>query len=519
MVTANFGDIDMSKIAGMSGKGEYLQMMKRLMVCVLLLALITLQGCQRIEINNAKEVSGEPSTREDSQNQETADDTALELDMEESLETEPLGKEPESALESWVGVYKYWETFPDDIQEDLNFYIRYTVRIYEENGAYYGDISSWSDQIHSESLARIEGDEDAIDFLFVETLPKDKGYYGWAERYEKDTLLLSFSRDGGTLQTNWEALRLETPYFADRKDDISGEYFEKIDIDEEANGNLSSWIGVYRYEASFPSDSEEEDMITYTVNIYEENDVYYADVAGRGQQLYSESLSYIQGDENAIDFFFMETLSEDAHFWRDERYDLNGLLLSFSRKDGKIQTSWGQLRREHPVFADSGEKITGEYFKKTDMNNSGGETGGETSNGENKGNDLSTWVGSYAYSEAARHPTNEGYYHTMVLQMKIYEEEGEYYANISGDGWMLCTRILARIEGDENKIDFFFMETLPEDISLLYGGEIYEKDEQLLSFSRKEDIIQTSWGALRLETLFLSSCEGEVVGEYFKRTD
>ncbi len=247
--------------------------------------------------------------------------------------------------------------------------------------------------------------------------------------------------------------------------------------------------------------------------------MYYADVAGRGQQLYSESLSYIQGDENAIDFFFMETLSEDAHFWRDERYDLNGLLLSFSRKDGKIQTSWGQLRRENPVFADSGEKITGEYFQKTDMNNSGGETGGETSNGENKENDLSTWVGSYAYSEAARHPTNEGYYHTMVLQMKIYEEEGEYYANISGDGWMLCTRILARIEGDENKIDFFFMETLPEDISLLYGGEIYEKDEQLLSFSRKEDIIQTSWGALRLETLFLSSCEGEVVGEYFKRTD
>ncbi len=44
-------------------EGKYLQMMKRLMVCILVLALITLQGCQRTEVDNAKEVSGEPSTR------------------------------------------------------------------------------------------------------------------------------------------------------------------------------------------------------------------------------------------------------------------------------------------------------------------------------------------------------------------------------------------------------------------------------------------------------------------------
>lgn len=498
--------------------------MQKRIICVLLLALIALQGCQKTDMNNTQEVSEEIFTEEkDSENNEASDDEASETDMQEDgAEPEALNEEePNSALESWVGLYRYWETFPDDILEDLNFYVRYTVRIYEEDGEYYADISSYSDWIHSESLARIEGDEETIDFLYVEPLPQDIGYYGWRDRYEKDELLLSFSRAGDTLQTSWETLRLETPYFADREDEIVGEYFEKININDETDEELSSWIGTYRYQEPFSSASDEdgENLNAYTINIYKEDGVYYADIAGRGKQLYSESLAYIKGDENAIDFFFMETLPEDARFWRDERYELNGLLLSFSRKGEGIQTSWELLRRENPVLADREDTVIGEYFKKVDMNdNNEEEVNVEASNEENAGNDLSSWVDTYVYTEGVPHPENEGYYHCIVLQMEIYEEEGAYYANITGNGWMLCTRTLARIEGDENSIDILFTETLQGDT--VYGKyERYDEDGLLLSLSRKEDIIQTSWGALRIESLLLSNCEDEVIGEYFRKAD
>ncbi len=459
------------------------------MVCVLLLALITLQGCRRTETNNVKEISGEFWV-----------------------------EEPESPLGSWVGLYRYWLAIPDDIQEDRSYFVGFTVKIYEEEGEYYADITGRGDLMCSEVLARIEGDENAIDFLFVETLPLDT-YYDWSgfEDYEKNDLLLSFIRDGDTMQTQWGMLETETFYFADREDEIVGEYFEKININEKTNGDLSSWIGVYQYEGTFPTASEEEDMITYTVSIYEENGVYYADIAGRGQQLYSESLTYIQGDENAIDFFFMETLSEDARFWRDERYDLNSLLLSFSPKDGEMQTSWELLRREHPAFADNEEEITGKYFEKIDTNNNGRENDERNIDGEVLKSDLSSWLGNYFYFEAVPHNTNEGFYMCVGFEMEIYEQEGTYYANISGDGRMLCSRTLARIEGDENSIDILFVETLPGDTA--YGSyERFDKDECLFSLSHKEDIIQTSWGALQIESLFFSDRKDEIIGEYFLST-
>ena len=91
----------------------------------------------------------------------------------------------EEDLSIWAGTYTYGATFSHTIEAEFNNFIGYTVAVYEENGEYYANITANGWQICSESLAHVVGNKDTIDFLFVETLPKDSRY-GKSERYEKD---------------------------------------------------------------------------------------------------------------------------------------------------------------------------------------------------------------------------------------------------------------------------------------------------------------------------------------------
>lgn len=138
------------------------------------------------------------------------------------------GKTNGNNLESWVGTYEYVETFPHGLDENFNYFIGYTINIYEENGEYYANIASNGWQICSESLARIEGNETSIDLVFIKTLPGDSSF-GRSERYDKDSVLLSFTRKDEGIQTEWGLLRNEHPIFIERDDEIVGKYFFNIE--------------------------------------------------------------------------------------------------------------------------------------------------------------------------------------------------------------------------------------------------------------------------------------------------
>ena len=138
---------------------------------------------------------------------------------------------------------------------------------------------------------------------------------------------------------------------------------------QNSQADLSSWTGTYVYGATFPHALEENGdyFIGYTVTVYEDKGAYYADVTANGWQICSESLARVEGDENRIEFLFVKTLPKDSRYGKSERYEKDEVMLSFTRKDERIQTGWGVLRKEHPVFIESEEVIAGEYFlKETD---------------------------------------------------------------------------------------------------------------------------------------------------------
>lgn len=83
-----------------------------------------------------------------------------------------------------------------------------------------------------------------------------------------------------------------------------------------------------------------------------------------GWQICSESLARVEGDENTVEFLFVETMPKDSRYGKSERYEKDDVMLSFTRKDERIQTNWGVLRKEHPVFIGSEEEIVGDYFLK-----------------------------------------------------------------------------------------------------------------------------------------------------------
>lgn len=135
---------------------------------------------------------------------------------------------------------------------------------------------------------------------------------------------------------------------------------------QNSQADLSSWTGTYVYGATFPHALEENGnyFIGYTVAVYEDNGAYYANVAANGWQICSESLARVEGDENRIEFLFVETLPKDSHYGKSERYEKDEVMLSFTRKEGRIQTGWGVLRNEHPIFIESEAVIEGDYFLK-----------------------------------------------------------------------------------------------------------------------------------------------------------
>lgn len=92
---------------------------------------------------------------------------------------------------------------------------------------------------------------------------------------------------------------------------------------------------------------------------------------------------------------------------------------------------------------------------------------------------LDSWIGEYYYCETFPHNSGELFY-VIEYTVEIYKEEGNYYAQITGDGWQTCVRCLARVMGNRNKIELTYMGRLPDDITSI----IFDRGETLWRFER-----------------------------------
>lgn len=138
---------------------------------------------------------------------------------------------------------------------------------------------------------------------------------------------------------------------------------------------------------------------------------------------------------------------------------------------------------------------------------------------ENDGeeDDMDSWLGEYDFVDAFPH--NSGALNYIIgIDITIYKQDEDYYAQITGDGWFLQTRTLARVTGDKNSIDITFLENLPGDSLYENNIERYEYGEELLHFERlKNGEMRTEWKALRNQHPVFSETDDKISGTYFEK--
>lgn len=130
------------------------------------------------------------------------------------------------------------------------------------------------------------------------------------------------------------------------------------------DNKLDVWLGRYNYFESFPHSSGQINyVVDYEIIIYKVGKNYYAELTGNGWQLQTRSLAYVEGDENSVQIYYLQTLPGDILYEAAERYDADELLITFTYDtDSKLQSLWGSLQREYPTFSD--ERMEGAYFEK-----------------------------------------------------------------------------------------------------------------------------------------------------------
>lgn len=107
-------------------------------------------------------------------------------------------------------------------------------------------------------------------------------------------------------------------------------------LDENAD-DLSGWIGNYEYGASFPPAIPTGTTLyeTYTVDIYQNSDIYLADITANGWMLGINARAQIQGDERSIELVFLEY--PDASM---ELFQQGDVILKFTKDGEDIITQW-----------------------------------------------------------------------------------------------------------------------------------------------------------------------------------
>lgn len=117
---------------------------------------------------------------------------------------------------------------------------------------------------------------------------------------------------------------------------------------------------------------------------------------------------------------------------------------------------------------------------------------------------LAIWGGEYIFNEFASPNIN------MDYDVVINKNENRYIATIYIDGFQTMTRVQANVEGDGQSIRLLFDQYLPDNM-----GATYEVNETLLSFTREDSGISTTWGAI-VPVVLENQQDGKM---YFEKVD
>jgi len=126
-----------------------------------------------------------------------------------------------------------------------------------------------------------------------------------------------------------------------------------LPIENDTNNLLNSWIGKYEFE-EYIEGIGSPIWRNYKITIYEEYGINYADIIVDGFQTMIRARAFVQGNDESIEFIFESFLPNDLF----RIYNTGDILLSFSRENDVIITTWGKIKS----FVDENQE-PGVYFE------------------------------------------------------------------------------------------------------------------------------------------------------------
>lgn len=253
--------------------------------------------------------------------------------------------------------------------------------------------------------------------------------------------------------------------------------------ENKAKNNLDNWIGKYVFEEAYSEEDSAFMFMNYDVDIYKEKDQYYADVVVNGQMTAINLTAKLYGNEEWISLVIAEYNPEHITGLSEME---NTVLFSLRKKGGELYTYWGVLE---PLS----EKLpfSGIYFKMVTE---------EVIQTENAGdmNRLENWIGEYTFSEELSAEVQE----LRNYDITIYEENGQYYADLRITGGDTGIDVNTHIYGNEEWISLVLAEYNPEHE---LGLEEMESGV-LLSLRKQGENIYTYWGGRPVTKLLSDDC-------------
>ena len=110
----------------------------------------------------------------------------------------------QSALEEWIGTYKFLESTPHAAASDFFDTWSYSIEIYREKGEYYAALEFNGHMLWIEGRAKVCGNEERIDLIFEQYSPGDVSSTAY---FDEGDLLLSFEKEGEKLFTFWGEMK------------------------------------------------------------------------------------------------------------------------------------------------------------------------------------------------------------------------------------------------------------------------------------------------------------------------
>lgn len=305
-------------------------------------------------------------------------------------------------------------------------------------------------------------------------------------RYDGETEeIIEIGYDGTTkevTETEHNETREEIPEEITETED--NEITEEVIEDSETIENdMESWIGKYQFDECFDRDDAPPMFMTYEIEIYKENEQYYADIEVNGHMTGINLRAKLYGNEKWISLVIEEYYPE--HIIGCSNME-NNVFLSFRKQGEDIYTYWGimtPLGEEHAV---SGRV----YFEK--------EAEGESIQTENVGDtdELEDWIGEYVFSESFAES-----FENMFYDVIVYEENEQYYADLIITGSNTEINVKTQLYGDDQWVSLVLVGYNPEHKSGLEDME----NEVLLSLRKQGENIYTYWGLSEMTRLLLNN--------------